>query len=113
MSTNNIFATIVPIDVDDLCNVQQRHFPLPFLLLQPLNVHRQQHKERKEKRRKKGGKEKKKNRNDNEMGPLLVGGPFSLLTSYKLFSSFFTNKTPPSTLWVHMPHHGSNPQGVL
>ncbi len=55
MPTNNILATIAFVvvvqhhDVDDLYNVQQRHFPLPFLPLQPLNVQRQQREEKKEK----------------------------------------------------------------
>jgi hypothetical protein len=65
MPTNNIFATIALVvvvqhhDVDDLCNVQRRHFPLPFLLLQPLNIQQQQHKERKEKEGKEEEKGKK------------------------------------------------------
>jgi hypothetical protein len=69
MPTNGILAIIILVlvvqhhDIDDLCNVQQRHFPLPFLLLQPLNIQRQQHKERKEKEGKQGKKGKKgKNR---------------------------------------------------
>jgi hypothetical protein len=111
MLTNNILDTIVLVgvvqhhDVDDLCNVQQRHFPLPFLLLQPLNVQRQQHKERKEKE---GKKEGKKNiyiyRNESKMGPLLVGRPSSLLTSYKLFFLFLHKQnTSFHTLGAHAP----------
>jgi len=120
MPTNNILAIIVHIvvvqhhDIDDFCNVQQSHFPLPFLLLQPLNV-QQQHKERKEKEGKKEGKEgKKKNRNESEMGPILLGGPSSLLTFYKLFFLFLHKQnTSFHTLGAHAPPGFKSPRSVI
>jgi hypothetical protein len=118
--TNNILATIAFVvvvqhhDVDDLYNVQQRHFPLPFLSLQPLEVQRQQHKERKEKEGKKGDKGKKENKNESEMGPLLVGGPSSLLTSYKLFFLFLHKQnTSFHTLGAHAPPWLKSPRSAL
>ncbi len=43
------------------------------------------------------------------MGSLLVGGSSSLLIAP---TNFFTNKTPPSTLWVHSPHKGQIPSAI-
>jgi hypothetical protein len=113
MPTNNILAIIAHIvvvqhhDIDDFCNVQQSHFPLPFLLLQPLNV-QQQHKEKKEK------EGKKKNRNESKMGPFLLGGPSSLLTSYKLFFLFLHKQnTAFHTLGAHAPPGFKSPRSVI
>jgi len=120
MPTNNILATIALLvvvqhhGVDDLYNVQRRHFPLPFLLLQPLNIQWQQHKERKEKEGKEGKKWKKENRNESEMGPLLVGGPSSLLTSYKFFFLFLHKQnTSFHTLGAHAPPGFKSPRSVI
>jgi hypothetical protein len=60
--------------------------------------------QRKKGERRKGGKEKKENRNESKMGPLLVGGPSSLLTSYKLFFLFLHKQnTSFHTLGAHAP----------